>query len=118
MNTFADSKIKLIQMKVSVFVTVENIAGKRENAGYQHFFLHFPQCFQKASWSGSVKVVIVCQRIKIKLASRLNKISCNHYHSMTDLAFCITQMHRAPLLPEHGPNKRVSGFFLKSYHFI
>ena len=26
----------------------ENIVGKGENAGYQHFLL-FPQCFQKAS---------------------------------------------------------------------
>ena len=28
---------------------VENIAGKGENAGYQHLLL-FPQCFQKASF--------------------------------------------------------------------
>ena len=35
-------------------VWVENIAGKRENAGHQHFLL-FPQCFQKVSVSGSVK---------------------------------------------------------------
>ena len=27
---------------------VENIEGKGENAGYQHFLL-FPKCFQKAS---------------------------------------------------------------------
>ena len=33
---------------------VENIAAKGENAGYQHFLL-FPQCFQKASFSGSLK---------------------------------------------------------------
>ena len=33
---------------------VENIVGKGENAGYQHFLL-FPQCFQKASFSGSLK---------------------------------------------------------------
>ena len=26
----------------------------RENAGYQHFLL-FPQCFQKASFAGSLK---------------------------------------------------------------
>ena len=29
---------------------VENIVGKGENAGNQHF-LHFPQCFQKVSFS-------------------------------------------------------------------
>ena len=37
---------------------IENILGKRENAGYQHFLL-FLQCFQKAYFSGSLKVGIV-----------------------------------------------------------
>ena len=37
---------------------VENIVGKEENAGYQHFLL-FPQCFQRASSLGSLKVGIV-----------------------------------------------------------
>ena len=37
---------------------VENIVGKGENAGYQHFLL-FPQCFQKPSDSGSLKVGIL-----------------------------------------------------------
>ena len=32
---------------IFVFDRVENIVGKGENAGYQHFLL-FPQCFQKA----------------------------------------------------------------------
>ena len=32
---------------------VENILGKGENAGYQHFLL-FPKCFQKALSSGSL----------------------------------------------------------------
>ena len=36
---------------------VENIVGK-ENAGYQHFLL-FLQCFQMATFSGSLKVGIV-----------------------------------------------------------
>ena len=31
--------------------------GKGENSGYQHFLL-FPQCFEKASFSGSLKVRI------------------------------------------------------------
>ena len=42
---------------------VENIVGKGENAGYQHF-LPFPQCFQKPSLSGSLKVGIVWERVK------------------------------------------------------
>ena len=47
LKAFADDKIKVLN-----FDTVENIVGKGENAGCQHFLL-FPQCFQKASLSGS-----------------------------------------------------------------
>ena len=32
-------------MIISVFDSEENIVGKGENAGFQHFLL-FPQCFQ------------------------------------------------------------------------
>ena len=39
-------------------VRVENIVRKGENAGHQHVLL-FPQCFLKASFSGSLKLVIV-----------------------------------------------------------
>ena len=45
------------------FDRVENIVGNGENAGYQHFLL-FPQCFQKASMSGSLKVGIMRERVK------------------------------------------------------
>ena len=31
---------------IFLFNCVENIVGKRENDGYQHFLI-FPQCFQK-----------------------------------------------------------------------
>ena len=43
---------------ISVFDSVENIAGKGENAGYQHFLL-FPQCFERASFQDMSKGVIV-----------------------------------------------------------
>ena len=43
---------------IFVFARVENIVGKGENAGYQHFFL-FLQCFQKDSSSVSLKFWIV-----------------------------------------------------------
>ena len=46
MKAFADDKINEAQMMISVFDRVENIVGKGENAGHQHFLL-FPQCFQK-----------------------------------------------------------------------
>ena len=42
---------------ISLLGEIENM-GKGENAGDQHFLL-FPQCFQKASTSGSLKVRIV-----------------------------------------------------------
>ena len=36
----------------------KNIVGEGDNAGYQHFLL-FPQCFEKRSISGLLKVGIV-----------------------------------------------------------
>ena len=41
---------------------VENIVGRGENAGYQHFLL-FPKCFKKPSPSGSLKARIVGRRV-------------------------------------------------------
>ena len=41
----ADDKINLTEKLKWIFGRVENIVGKGENAGYQHFLL-FPQCFQ------------------------------------------------------------------------
>ena len=46
------------RIQISVCDRVDNIVGKGENAGYQHFLL-FPQYSQKASSSGSSKVGIV-----------------------------------------------------------
>ena len=43
---------------------VQNIVRRGENAGYQHFLL-FPQCFQKASFQGSLKVRIKVLCIKV-----------------------------------------------------
>ena len=48
LKAFADDKLKVAQMAKFVVDKIENIVGKEENAGYQHFLL-FPQCFQKAS---------------------------------------------------------------------
>ena len=53
----ADDKINVTEKLKFRFGRLENIMGKGENAGYQHFLL-FPQCFQKASLSGSLKVGI------------------------------------------------------------
>ena len=46
LKAFADDIIKILEMMIFVFDRVENIVGRGEKAGYQHFLL-FPQCFQK-----------------------------------------------------------------------
>ena len=51
-------------MIVSVFDSVENIVGKGENTGFQHFLL-YPQCFEKASFPDKSKGVIVWERVKL-----------------------------------------------------
>ena len=71
LKTFADDEFHVVKMMISVFDKIENvgkaenvlnIVGKGENAGNQHFLL-FPQCFQKASYTGLLEVMIVWQRI-------------------------------------------------------
>ena len=44
----ASDKFGVAEIIGFAFERVENIVGKGENAGYQHFLL-FLQCFQKAS---------------------------------------------------------------------
>ena len=58
LKVFADNKINVTHMMISLLDRVENTAGKGENAGYQHSLL-FPHCFQKLPSSGSLKVVIL-----------------------------------------------------------
>ena len=49
---------KVAQKLKIVSERIENIVGKGENAGYQHFLLS-PQCFHKVSLSKSLKLWIV-----------------------------------------------------------
>ena len=58
LKALADDKINVTQKLTVSSGWVENIVGKEESAGYQHFLL-FPQCFQKATFSGSLEVGIV-----------------------------------------------------------
>ena len=58
LKAFADDKSNVTQNIKDLFHRIENIVGKEESAGYQHFHL-FPQCFQKAFSSSVSKVVIV-----------------------------------------------------------
>ena len=58
LKAFADEKLNVAKMKISLYDRVENTVGKGENAGYQ-FFLLFPQRFPKPSSLGPLKVGIV-----------------------------------------------------------
>ena len=49
-------------MMIYAFDRVENNVGEGENACYQHFLL-FPLMFSKSSFSESLKVLIVWQRV-------------------------------------------------------
>ena len=58
LKAFAEDIINVNEVLKIGLGRIENIVGKGENAGYQHFLL-FPQCFQKPPVSGSLKVGIV-----------------------------------------------------------
>ena len=57
-KAFADDKLTTTQKLKGVHRRVENIMGKGENAGYQHFLL-FPLCFQKLFYLEVLKVGLV-----------------------------------------------------------
>ena len=59
LKAFAADKINMAEKSTFFWGRVENIVGKGENAGYQHFLL-FPQCFQKASFIGSLIWLVGC----------------------------------------------------------
>ena len=58
LKAFAYNKFNVAKVMISLCNSLENIVDKEENAGYQHFHL-FPQCFQKLSFSRSLKIGIV-----------------------------------------------------------
>ena len=53
-KAYADDTINMNQKLKLDFRRVENIVGKGENDGYQHY-LHFPQCFLKGFFFRAVK---------------------------------------------------------------
>ena len=58
LKAFADNKINVTKNQKFNLENGRKLAGKGENAGYQHF-LFFPKCFQQVPFSGSLKVGIV-----------------------------------------------------------
>ena len=72
-KAFADDKLNAIEKLKFVFLgNVENMVGKGENAGFQHFLL-FPLCFQKPSFFGVVKSRLCDKELK----------TCSFYHLQT-----------------------------------
>ena len=69
LKAFADDNSNVYRKLKFALGRVENIVGKGENAGNQHFLL-FPQCFQKASSLGSLKDGIVWYRVKTMAISK------------------------------------------------
>ena len=49
LKAFADDKLKVVKMMISLKNRLKNTVGKGRNAGYQHFLL-FPLCFPKPSF--------------------------------------------------------------------
>ena len=82
MKAFADSKINVTE-KMNFFPgRVENIVGKGEKAGYKHFLL-FPQCFQKASFTRSLKDGI--EWLRVNMVSQLSAAIDSHIPCIPDV---------------------------------
>ena len=58
LKAFAEEKLNVAKMMISIFDRSENIVGKGENAGYRRFLL-YPQCCQKLSVLRSLEVGIL-----------------------------------------------------------
>ena len=54
LKAFADNKLNIARVTISLCDRAENTVGKEENAGYQHFLL-FPQCFPSSIFFRVVK---------------------------------------------------------------
>ena len=92
---------------------VENIVGKGENAGYQHFLL-FPQCFQKASFSGSLKDGIVRKRANSLPNNKMKAFTDNKLNVTTNLKSSLGRLEITDyqhFLFSHHAFKRLFIFF-------
>ena len=88
---------------------IENIVGKGENAGNQHFLL-FLQCFQKATVSGSLKVGIVWFRVNTLTDDKILDLS-----KLKQIADDILKVERRPC--NHDVRVRVPGTGLNFGNF-
>ena len=97
LKAFADDKIKVTEKLKFALGRVENTVGKGENAGYQHFLL-FPQCFQKASFSGASKVGIanfhghalsVLSLIKKSMKKSMSTVKAREFPEFGEHQLCV-----------------------------
>ena len=51
-NAFADNKLNIAKMTISLLDRVENTVENGENAGYQHFFSFYHSVFQSPLLEG------------------------------------------------------------------
>ena len=88
LKAFADDKMNVAQMMISVLDWVENIVGKEENAGSQQF-LFFPQCFENPYSSRSLKVGTVWYRVNLSQKEKGRKclVTINFSFSHDDSSF-------------------------------
>ena len=68
---FAEAKINVTEKLKLILGRAENIVGKGENVGNQHFLL-FPQCFLKCSSVGSLRLGIVWTSLHVKCISSVS----------------------------------------------
>ena len=66
LKEFADDNFKFDENGKKLAKRVENTVGKGEIARYEQFLL-FPQCFQKACFSGASKGFIVWKWVKVRI---------------------------------------------------
>ena len=76
-TAFADEKNNVVKNLKFVLGRVENIVGKEENAGCQHFLLF--ALFQKASFTRSLKLRLCGKELRFQSACQgsLNACFCN-----------------------------------------
>ena len=79
LEAFANDKIKVTKTLKLVVGRLWNIAGKGENAGYQHFLL-FPQWFHKTSLFMSWKVGIAWRRVQVMKIFTANALQHSFYN--------------------------------------
>ena len=64
LKKFADDKLNVTKMIISVFGSVENVVGKKEKNACTSNFSFSPQCFLNASFPDASKGVIVWEWVK------------------------------------------------------